>query len=246
MRPAQSASGIVSIAALSFFLSLAAPPHADAATLGPVLYLNAPDGFGACDFQKGCGTTVLGLPSYDDVYAGQEWSLTQQAQIGSISFFAGIEGPSTVTQVSWKLYSGAPSNSTFLTSGTDSSFSVTAVAPVRGITTEQFTVDLTADNIVLNPGSYTVVFHVNGNCCDTYLDQGLPSVGAFESQNNGLTWSRGFYYTQGHYAYGSAAVEINGVASTPLPSTWPMMLSALAGLGFIVYRRPRDNAMLAA
>lgn len=227
---------LVPLIVLSVAFSMIASRRVAAETLGPTLYLNAPDGYGACDFQKGCGTTVLGLPGYDDVYVGQKWTLGQVAQIGSISFFAGIEGASSVTQIAWKLYAGAPSNGSFLMSGSTSSFSVSSYPAVRGIETEQFTVDLTSKNIVLNPGTYTVAFHVNGSCCDTYLDQGLPSVGAYESQNNGLTWSSGFYYTQGRYWYGSAAVEINGVPAVPEPETSLLFITAM-GLFLIGSRR---------
>lgn len=37
-----------------------------------------------------------------------------------------------------------------------------------------------------------------------------------------------------------------GTAATPLPSTWTMLLSGLAGIGFIAYRRKSKAGLLVA
>jgi hypothetical protein len=43
-----------------------------------------------------------------------------------------------------------------------------------------------------------------------------------------------------------ALVDVNTVAATPLPSTWSLLLTALAGLGFLGYRRGKTGELSTA
>jgi hypothetical protein len=45
---------------------------------------------------------------------------------------------------------------------------------------------------------------------------------------------------------GGFAFDLTGVSTTPLPSTWTMMLLGLAGIGFMAYRRNSKPAQMAA
>lgn len=64
--------------------------------------------------------------------------------------------------------------------------------------------------------------------------------------NNGTTNSR---FSAFPYDWNQGLVtgfNDSGVAATPIPSTWTMLLPTLAGLGFLAYRRKSKPALMAA
>ena len=64
-------------------------------------------------------------------------------------------------------------------------------------------------------------------------------------RNNGTTNSR---FSAFPYDWNQGLVTgfNDGVATTPIPSTWTMLLPALAGLGFLTYRRKSKPGLMAA
>jgi hypothetical protein len=84
-----------------------------------------------------------------------------------------------------------------------------------------------------------------GDWCDNYVCSFIISAVARDINGNPIP-----YADQEVYATGPLGQHVTGVwsavATTPLPSTWLMLLSGFFGLGLLAYRGTKKRTALAA
>jgi hypothetical protein len=82
-----------------------------------------------------------------------------------------------------------------------------------------------------------------GTCTGTFVDVVTGGTGAYLGDTGTLTLGA----TLDVATNAVSGTETGSLTTTPLPSTWLMLLGGLVGLGFFVYRGPKKNtAALAA
>jgi hypothetical protein len=97
-------------------------------------------------------------------------------------------------------------------------------------------VDFISNGVNIGPRDDTILLtDNNGNSDDDFiaaLDStfSLQLPGLFSGTTSDPTFNLGAFGTP------DMGITISNLSATPLPSTWTMMLSALLGLGFILYR----------
>ncbi len=191
--------------------------------------------------------TNLTIDAYNGQYYSANWTLTPVG-IGAYDFSykflddgqAGGCGPSCNGYEIVGSLTGTPSGS------------VIDVSNVSNVDLLNANHDVVLSSLGTNVYSYTG----DGTSAQSSSSY-FPPGGAYVSLDglamnfliaDGSAFTEYFYiipWTNGNDGPGSTTIGAQFVDTTPLPSTWTMMLIGLAGLGIVAYRRQRQNATLA-
>jgi hypothetical protein len=193
--------------------------------------------------------TNLTIDAYNGQYYSANWSLTEVGPNAyNFSYTFSDDGQAGGCGISCNGYE------------IKGSLTGTPSGPVIDVSSVSNVELLNASLNVVIPSLGTNVYHYTG---DGYSAQSsssyFPPGGAYVSLDglamnfliaNGSAFTEYFYvipWTNGNGGPGSETIgaQFVDIASTPLPSTWTMMLIGLAGLGIVAYRRQRQNATLA-
>ena len=167
---------------------------------------------------------------------------------GGASWYSSTHHSSDTTPSIWiatASQNGVAAGETAFHPGYDGSFSVVRwTAPMSG----QFHVTGTFGAGDSGAMSYYTAF--NGSSVDQQAND--PNSYNFDfTENVGAGSTIDFIVgvnTGSGYAYGSTPISasIASVGTTPLPSSWTMMLAGLAGFGFVAYPRRKRRGLFAA
>ncbi len=191
---------------------------------------------GDCSFS----TTCAADDGRGDEFAAQLFTLGSAVTVTGGSFTeldAGI-GPTSVNYAFYSDVGGLPSGAA-LDSG---SASITATLLNAGIYDQQLE-SFHISNVSLGAGSYFFAIQAVSSVFGTYLQQGVVTSGAAETNDGGLTWAAGYENLPGGAQLGGIAVALYSV---PEPTTLAMMLLGFAGLGLAGYRKAKSATFSAA
>jgi hypothetical protein len=191
---------------------------------------------GDCSFSTTCAATV----GRGDEFAAQLFTLSSTATINEGAFSDVVLSLPTASSVNYAFYAdvgGLPSGAA-LESG---SASLTTTSADPGLPSYLNTFHIAS--ITLGTGSYFFAIQAVTSNFGDYLQQGLVTSGAAETNDGGLTWSAGYENLIGGAELGGISVAVGN--TVPEASTWAMMGLGFAGLAFAGFRSRRSVAAAA-
>jgi len=187
------------------------------------------------------GSTLYGDNSEISIWAYQvtdSFTLSAASVVTGVVFTAWTYGiPTSAASVNWEITSTVPNyNSSNPPVGTN----ITLTTPSSGMTNGSWTVreyTFSTGSIPLSAGTYYLTL-------DNGLSLSAPNYDIGWDINSGPSVA----YDNGELYPYAESFEILGTQdpAAPLPSTWTMMLIGLVGLGFVAYRRQKEDTTLAA
>jgi hypothetical protein len=196
--------------------------------------LNTTTGAGDCSFSTTCAATV-GLGRGDE-FAAQLFTLSSTATINEGAFSDLVFSGPTASSVNYAFYAdvgGLPGGAA-LGSG-----SATLTTTLADASLPSYLETFQIATITLGAGSYFFAVQAVTSNFGDYLQQGLVTSGAAETNDGGLTWSAGYENLAGGEQLGGISVAVGN--AVPEPSTWAMMLLGLAGLSLAGYRKTKGT-----
>ena len=184
------------------------------------------------------GSQDYGWTIYDD------FELTAAATVTGVTYelyFSSINGSGAYVSTNLSIWSANPQS---FSSGSTFFENATFYENVVGTNTAGSiaTTTITGLDIALGAGTYWIGMQNNVNGGETaYVEVAGTNVDASASDNSGLFFRPSIIFSTAPLP--DAAFTIEGsVTTTPLPSTWTMLIAGFAGLGFFAYRGTKKNA----